>query len=172
MSEIWKPAPGFEDRYEVSNQGRVRSIPRFVRAVSKAGKEYLRKAPSVLLSPGSCRGYLIVNMPPKGSVKVHQLVALAFVKGYQTGFEVNHIDGVKANNNADNLEWVSRSANQRHAVFSGLKSQAIAVRNPDTGQLFPSISQAAKACRVNHRTAAKWKIESSGSILKPSLKYR
>ncbi|MCX8963225.1 hypothetical protein EHW64_19440 [Erwinia psidii] len=172
MPEIWKPIPGFEDRYEVSNQGHVRSIPRLVRAVSKAGNEYFRRVPGVVLSPGSCRGYLIVNIPPKGSVKVHQLVALAFVEGYQTGLEVNHIDGTKANNNADNLEWVSRSANQFHAVSSGLKSQAIAVRNPDTGQLFPSISQAAKVCHVNHRTAAKWKIESSGSISKLSPKYQ
>ncbi|ASX26109.1 hypothetical protein BA171_03090 [Candidatus Hamiltonella defensa (Bemisia tabaci)] len=111
---------------------------------------------------------LIVNVFPYGTIAIHRLVAFAFVKGYRPGFEVNHIDGIKVNNNAHNLEWVSHSQNQNqnHAVSIGLKSQAIKVKNPYTGQIFPSIRQAARTCRVAHRTASKWKIKFSGSTSK------
>lgn len=50
------------------------------------------------------------------TVSVHRLVALSFVPGYKEGLCVNHKDGNKLNNSAENLEWVTGSENIRHAV--------------------------------------------------------
>ena len=150
MSEVWRDIPGYEGLYQVSNLGHVRSLDRRVRAVSKAGREYQRGVKGRVLAWGLSRGYPIVNIPPDGTIAVHLLVARAFVPGEQPGHEVNHKDGVKTNSAASNLEWVTKSRNQQHAVEAGLKSQAIRVQCPRTGRVFQSISQAAKAagCRV------------------------
>ena len=153
-TEHWKDIAGFEGRYQVSDLGRVRSLAREVRAVSKAGREYTRCVPSVVLAPGLSRGYQIVNLSPKGTVAVHLLVARAFVEGHAAGLEVNHIDGVKGHNAAANLEWVTRKENLEHAVRLGLNTQAIPVLHPDSGCRFPSIAQAAKQSCCNHRTVA------------------
>lgn len=153
--ETWKDIPGYEGRYQVSDEGRVRSIDRFVRGVSKAGREYQRKAPGIVLRPGSCRGYLIVNLHPTGTVAVHLLVARAFVVGFAPGLEVNHKDGDKKHNAATNLEWVTHQGNQVHAVAIGLNSQAMSVRHPETGEVFPSITQASRHVGRRHRTIAK-----------------
>jgi len=153
--ETWKDIPGYEGRYQVSDEGRVRSIDRVVRGVSKAGREYQRQVLGTVLRPGSCRGYLIVNLHPSGTVAVHLLVARAFVAGFATGLEVNHKDGNKKNNAATNLEWVTHQGNQAHAVAIGLNSQAVPMRHPETGEVFPSITQAARHAGRRHRTIAK-----------------
>ena len=51
---------------------------------------------------------------------MHRTVAIHFI-GYREGLEVNHIDGNKGNNRVDNLEWVTRSENQIHAIKMGLR---------------------------------------------------
>lgn len=57
----------------------------------------------------------------RGRVKVHNLVAMAFLGGRPEGFQVNHIDGNKENNKASNLEYVSQKENLRHAFVTGLR---------------------------------------------------
>ncbi|QKM47751.1 hypothetical protein B7760_01775 [Burkholderia glumae] len=156
--ETWRDIPGFEGRYQVSDQGRVRSVDRRVRAVSKTGREYLRPVLGVVLRPGDCRGYPIVNLHPAGTIAVHLLVARAFVPGAAPGLEVNHLDGDKTNCCAANLEWVTKQQNQIHAVDSGLRSQAISVIDPLTGERYPSITRAARSAhkRVAH-IAKNWR---------------
>lgn len=111
-NEEWRDIIGWEGLYQVSNLGRVKSLPRLHKYVHG---EYLSK--ERILSPrvcGSQREYLSVALyRGKGAVqrKIHRLVAMAFVpnpKGYK---EVNHIDENKRNNMASNLEWCSRSYN-------------------------------------------------------------
>lgn len=155
MIETWRDIPGFEGRYRVSDQGCVRSLDRLVRSVSKTGREYFRPVCGVMLRPGKCRGYLIVNLSPMGTIAVHLLVARAFVSGFVPGLEANHKDGIKRNNNALNLEWITHGANIDHAVAIGLYSQAIRVVHPQTGEVFPSIAQAARHAGCRHRTIAK-----------------
>lgn len=153
--EDWRDIPGFEGRYQVSDQGRVRSIDRMVRAVSKAGREYQRKVRGVVLRPGRCRGYLIVNLHPLGTIAVHLVVARAFVDGFAAGLEANHKDGDKENNAALNLEWVTHRENQIHATDTGLNTQAVRVVHPQTGEVFPSIARAAAANDCSHRIISK-----------------
>ena len=101
-SEIWKDIDGFEGQYQVSNMGRVRSMPREMHNVSYKGK---------LINTTIGHGYVIVNFGGK-SFPVHRLVAKAFCEGYAEGLVVNHIDEVKTNNHAENLEWITPEYNK------------------------------------------------------------
>lgn len=115
MNEIiekWAVIPDYP-RYSVSVFGRVKNnASGIVLSQRKAANGY----PRVNLRKGD-RKY-----EHPAVVHVHRLVAEAFVEGYQEGFQVNHIDGNKVNNCADNLEWVSGSANIIHARKTGLYS--------------------------------------------------
>lgn len=158
MSEIWKPVVGYESRYEVSSIGRVRSKTVSLRYTHwRSGEEHYRVSPqSILSQQKSNSGYLLVSLHLDNRRRVntvHRLVAEAFIAndGHP---EVNHKDGNKANNSIENLEWISRSENKRHAVVFGLNTQAIPVACPRTGRRYPSITQAAAACGVSHKTVS------------------
>ena len=105
-NEQWKTILGYPE-YEVSNMGRVRSF-------TKEGRKYLLKT-----SKNEYTRYTSVMLYHNGSksnLSVHRLVAHMFVDGCTpTANTVNHIDGDKTNNRADNLEWVSQSDNNKHA---------------------------------------------------------
>lgn len=101
--------------YEISSDGQVRSLPRqFSRGVKCINVTFPGR---VLSSFKAGRGYLQVNLGRTRREYVHRLVAEAFSGPTpHCDAEVNHIDGNKLNNNADNLEWCSRSENQQHKV--------------------------------------------------------
>lgn len=101
-NEIWKDIPEYSS-YQISSLGNVRS--------NKYGDWRLLK-PAV-----DGAGYLVVCLRKNNEsvrFRVHRLVAQAFVEG--NGTDVNHINGVKTDNSADNLEWCSRSENVKHAT--------------------------------------------------------
>lgn len=108
----WKPVVGYEGYYSVSNDGLVRS-DRFRTSTSigkilKPGHRY--KYPRVELTIGS----------HKRKHFVHVLLAKAFIPNPSNKLEVNHIDGDPKNCTLENLEWVTRAENQRHARALGL----------------------------------------------------
>ena len=101
-NEIWHKCEVPFTRYEVSNLGRVRNA-----------------LTGLVLRPRKVsHGYRKVTLFYKGQQKhcyVHNLVATAFVEGWREGLEVNHKNGVKTDNRAENLEWVTSSENHQHA---------------------------------------------------------
>lgn len=115
MPEEWRPVAEFTGVYEVSNLGRVRRVSTGMGA--RAGR---------LITPHTLsNGYVHVRLSVQSrhfNRYPHRLVALAFLGNPKMGEEVNHIDGVKANNRVTNLEWISRSENHRHAFRLGLRS--------------------------------------------------
>lgn len=115
MEEIWKPVKGYEPLYEVSNFGRIRSKDRTVHCAD--GRT--RKFKGQIVAHGSHpRGYLKIGLSNLAKVDrlfVHRLVADAFIPNPENKEFVNHIDGVKTNNKADNLEWVTAQENTDHA---------------------------------------------------------
>ena len=125
LPEIWKPAVGFEGKYEVSNRGQVRSIDREVDHGRDGTGHGKRKLQGVLLrqrKQGS--GYRSVGLPLIGGKQkchlVHWLVAAAFIGRRPDGADINHKDGNKANNCAQNLEYCTRRENMVHARATGL----------------------------------------------------
>lgn len=99
--EIWKDVPGYEGKYKVSNQGRVRSLN---------GKEKLLKP---YKTP---TGYLSVALSKNGiaiTIKIHQLVAMAFLGHVRNGLVivVDHIDANRTNNNLTNLQLITNREN-------------------------------------------------------------
>jgi len=111
MNEIWKDIKGYEGIYEVSNLGRVRSIPR---------NGTINK--TKILSPALIHGYysLCLRNKNKKMHRVSRLVAQAFIPNPENKPEVNHIDGNKKNNVVCNLEWNTASENMLHAFKTGL----------------------------------------------------
>lgn len=120
MIEVWKPIPDYEDKYEISNLGNIRSITRKVRI---HGNSFRTVHGKVLQQQINRKGYSIISLSCK-SIKtftVHQLVGITFIPGFIKGTELNHKDGNKQNNALDNLEVSNPSHNQLHAVRNGLK---------------------------------------------------
>ncbi len=121
--EQWKKVDGYEGYLEVSNFGNVRTV---AREVPLNGG--IRKYESVVCSLTLKRnGYYQASVRLGGKDKrkwflVHRLVAKAFLANDLNLPQVNHKDGNKVNNHADNLEWCDSSHNQNHAVKMGLCS--------------------------------------------------
>lgn len=127
MKEVWKDILGYEGLYQVSNQGRVRSLDHIVK--TKRNKDMLIKGKVKTISIGK-GGYCVVSLQHKDSKKlfqVHRLVAQSFISNIQNKPEVNHIDGDKTNNCIDNLEWVTSSENIQHAIDNGLIESKVIV---------------------------------------------
>lgn len=133
MKEIWETIPGFEN-YSISSHGRV----------------YSHKRDIILKPYFDGWGYLIVELRNRRggfTKRIHRLVAETFIPNVQDKLEVNHIDGDKMNNRVDNLEWVTRSENARHAFATGLNVRSSydagrpkrTVTILETGKVFDSV---------------------------------
>ena len=107
--ERWEWIPGYEGRYFISNYGNV------VAAGGMRGSEPYKPMRQNLCSSG----YPKVVLRDGGSSKnvmVHRIVAMVFVPNPANKPQVNHIDGNKLNNVYTNLEWVTQSENNLHAI--------------------------------------------------------
>lgn len=124
---IWKAIQGYEGYYEVSDLGLVRSLDRVVPDAKLGFKHLKGKMMKLAESVGKTRtsGYYVVNLRKNHTADVrpvHRLVAETFLENPLWLPTVNHKDGDKHNNDVSNLEWVSYSENNIHALESGLRS--------------------------------------------------
>lgn len=118
--EEWRDIQGYEGLYKVSNFGRVKSLKR--KALNGVA---LRPIKERFLSGGRLNGYLLANLSKNGKTKsfrIHRLVAEAFILNPKNKLQVNHINGIKSDNRASNLEWATSHENQSHAWKTGLNT--------------------------------------------------
>lgn len=108
VGEILKPIQGYENKYLISSYGRVWSI---------RSKKWLKYS---VPSNGYAQVGLSLNNK-RTSYMIHRLVAKTFLQKPTNKDYVNHIDGNKLNNRVNNLEWVTRSENEKHAFANKLK---------------------------------------------------
>ncbi|PUA41458.1 endodeoxyribonuclease [Pseudomonas protegens] len=115
MNEIWREVAGYDGRYRVSSDGRV---------IGPKGK--------VLMPIPNKHGYPRAQLYKDHKRKtrfVHQLVAEAFISNPLGHPQINHIDGIKTNNNVSNLEWCTQSENTMHAFKLGLLAPITGEKN-------------------------------------------
>lgn len=121
MKEIWKGIDGYEEFYQVSNLGRVKSLDRVIK---KSKYSYMIKG-KVFKTSLNNKGYAQTELTKGGKrkyFKVHRLVALHFLPNENASdLTVNHIDGNKLNNEVNNLEWCTLEENMWHAYKNNLK---------------------------------------------------
>lgn len=142
-NEIWLPIREVDNRYSISNLGRVMN--------NKTGK---------ILKPWiDNNGYHSITayfkQHTRKVLRIHKYVALYFCDGFKDGLIVNHIDGNKLNNRASNLEWCTYSDNAKHAYRLGLAKLTSSVFPErqilcvETGVKYKSISEASRCTGIS-----------------------
>ena len=148
-------------KVKVSSNGEIETFDKI--AIRKNGRPDNRKG-KVLKPKVDRYGYKVVTLSKNGKRKsylVHRLVAMAFIDNPLQKETVNHIDGNKLNNSAENLEWATQKEQKVHAIEMGLASKNIdALKEANTkrsipiyfrGKHYPSINSAARENNVHVR---------------------
>lgn len=152
--EVWKDIPELDGVYQASNMGRIKALQRVSNYVD--GRQ--RILPEIIMKPiDNDDGYLWVYIQYNKKQyrrPVHRIVCSLFVDNPDNKPEVNHIDGDKWNNKADNLEWATRTENRNHAIKTGLSSDNFCIQCIEDGNEFYSLSEAAKFYNVDATSIA------------------
>ena len=156
--EVWLPIKGYENLYEVSNKGRIRSLNRLVKKWN--GNRTIK---GFILKQYVKRGYYQIRLSKNGAYKyyqVHRLVAIAFIPNPKNLPCINHRDENRLNNCIENLEWCSYEYNNQY----GTRGKKISnthknrydcsrpVRQKLNGTIistFPSLGEAARQTGIN-----------------------
>lgn len=119
-NEIWKDIKNYEKLYQVSNYGRIKSLGRYHKFPN--GGIYKIKS-RILKSYHDVGNYLFVtlfnNESKKKQMKVHRLVAQAFIPNYNNYPQINHKNCIRDDNKVENLEWCTSSYNSKYAYKCG-----------------------------------------------------
>lgn len=120
LKKEWKEIKGYEGKYIISNYGEIISLPRYKKNNSKL--QYVEPK-EIYRNINKKNGYVYVqlwNNAKYKNIRLHRLVAQTFIPNLENKPQINHIDGNKQNNRADNLEWCTQSENSKHAYKIGL----------------------------------------------------
>lgn len=145
MKAMWKSLTKYPT-YSFSDMGELKTFNWKNKGVERIMKPALDE-----------KGYLrtmLKNADGKfDTVKVHRIIAQAFLPQPEGMNEVNHINGIKTDNRIENLEWSNRRLNIKHAFETGLcKPKGKGVVDSVSGVYYPSISEAARQMKMPDST--------------------
>jgi hypothetical protein len=138
--EVWKPCPDFENKYLISNYGRIKSIGN-TNSCKRIGFIKLHKK-------NGRNGYMQVRLydrPKAKTIEVHTLVAKAFVPNPNNLPTVNHKDENKTNNYYKNLEWCDNKYNTRYSMA---KKVDVYTKDGDFVETLDAFSDAVKKYNI------------------------
>lgn len=116
MMEVWKDIKGYENYYQISNKGRVRSLDR---KVKHSDNSFQVIKGQIMKQQTNIDGYLTVGLHKNNKIsgfRVHRLIAKAFIPNEDNKLEINHKNGIKDDNRISNLEWATSTENNRHRI--------------------------------------------------------
>jgi len=155
VAEIFKPAFGYEENYEVSNTGRVKSIKRINPRGRVVNEKFLK-----LVEDKS--EYILAHLSKNGiarNVRVHRLVAQTFIPNLENKPQVNHIDENKSNNRLDNLEWCTAKENTNFGTHNTRMSkskhkQIVSISSSGLIRFFDSVESAYKTLNLKQTSVS------------------
>lgn len=147
MEEEWREVPSYENLYEASNLGNIRSL------------NWKHTGKVVVMKPGTDKnGYKYINLTKDKKnkwLKVHRVIYETFFDKIPEGMEINHINEIKSDNRPENLEIVSHKQNINHGTCkerAGEKHHKPVVRYSKTGDFideWESMSAASSALSID-----------------------
>jgi hypothetical protein len=174
MNEIWKDIKDYEGLYQVSNKGRVKSLNKF--RVDLTGRVFKHKEKLLSTKAWIKDGrpyYVKVSLTKDGKKEnklVHRLVAESFISNPENKPEVNHKDQNRSNNFIQNLEWVTKEENMKHAIVPGKKGY-----NNNNSKLnendVKNICRLLIAGETNERIIKKLQLSVSSAVIS-NIKYK
>lgn len=129
--EVWRAINGYNERYEVSNYGRVRSNDMVVNGRLQNCHNKKGRILKPHTDKESYKGVVLCVNQKRKTFRLHRLVAAAFIPNPDNLPEIDHIDGDRANNHADNLRWSTRKQNSNNPITrKRVAVSKIGERNP------------------------------------------
>lgn len=151
----WKDIPGYENIYQASTDGQIRTAPGKVTRNAMFKERHWKVR--VLKQKSDKGGYKRVSLwkdAKNNDLLVHRLIAETFIPKIRGKDLINHIDGNPSNNNVENLEWCNYSENLIHAYKHHLnhENNEIVLVNKQTfeANYFYSLAQASNFLGKNH----------------------
>lgn len=191
--EIWKDIPDYKGLYQVSNLGNVRSLDKKQKSGLINNRIITRKGKMLKIQKNKhkyCYVFLSKNSRRKYSL-VHRLVAEAFIPNPNNLPEVNHKNGIKSDNKLENLEWISKSDNEKHAYLflnkprkngnkgkygkENAKSKIVLQINKETNEIinrFYGIGEAERMTGISNQQISKCCLKRKGYLSAGGYKWR